>query len=387
MAARMVATMAALAILALIAPAAAADQAPQSPAPQAAPLITPAQIDQLIAPIALYPDPILSQILMAASYPVEVVEADRWRQDPANAGLQGEELVARLNAETWDPSVKSLVPFLQILAMMDGNLVWTERLGEAFIAQPAEVMDEVQRLRRAASADGGLGSNGREVVNQANGDIAIQPADPSDVSVPEYDPETAYGTWPDPDYPPYYFSDYFSDCSIGEFGYCWSAWPIVGSLWGWDSWDWRNHHIKVDHDRFARLDRGRNPLAGDVWRHDPSHRRDTPYQTPAVGARYPAAVGAEGARGVRGYFGGAEPRMVLGGEPRTVGATEPRSPPTFESYGSGSGAAVRAQAERGEVSRAQIGGFGGGNFGSRGGGGFAASRGFGGGAVGGGRRR
>ena len=375
--ARMVATIAASVLLGMLVPHAATAQTPQPPSEQATPLITPAQIDQLIAPIALYPDPILSQILMAASYPVEVVEADRWRQDPANAGLQGDELVARLNAQTWDPSVKSLVPFPQILTMMDGNLVWTERLGEAFIAQPAEVMDEVQRLRREASADGRLSSNAREVVNQADGDIAIQPADPSAVNVPEYDPDTVYGTWPYPEYPPYYFPDYFSDCAIGEFGYCWTVWPIVLPLWGWDHWDWRGHRINVDHDRFARLDQGQNPLAGDVWRHDPSHRRGAPYQAPAAGARFPSVAGAEGGRSVRGYSAGPDQR--------TAGASEPRSPPMFESYGSG--AAVRAQADRGEASRAQIGSFGGGDFGSRGGGAFAPSRGFGGGAAGGGRRR
>jgi hypothetical protein len=385
MKARMAATLAACAAVALLAPLGASAQAPVSPSPEQAPsLITPAQIDQLVAPIALYPDPILSQILMAASYPVEVVEADRWRQDPANAGLQGDELVARLDAQTWDPSVKSLVPFPQILAMMDGNLVWTERLGEAFIAQPAEVMDEVQRLRREASADGRLGSNAREVVNQAAGDITIQPADPSNVDVPQYDPETAFGTWPYPEYPPYAFPDNFSDCAIGEFGYCWTAWPILLPLWGWDHWDWRHHHIDVDHDRYARLDQGRNPLASGIWQHDPSHRRGAPYQAPTVGSRYAGVAGSVGEqRAVRGYSAGDVRRT---GAPQTQRSSPaPRAPPTFESYGSG--AAVRAQAERGEASRAQIGRFGGGGFGSRGGGGgFTASRGFGGGAVGGRRR-
>jgi Protein of unknown function (DUF3300) len=379
MQARVVGMVAAFLALGLLAPPGTIAQTPSPPptSDQPPPLITPAQIDQLVAPIALYPDPLLSQILMAASYPVEVVEADRWRQDPANAGLQGDELAARLDAQTWDPSVKSLVPFPQILAMMDGNLVWTERLGEAFIAQPAEVMDEVQRLRREASADGRLGSNAREVVNQADGDITIQPADPSDVDAPEYDPETVYGTWPYPEYPPYYFPDYFSDCAIGEFGYCWTVWPIVLPLWGWDHWDWRHHQINIDHDRFARLDQGRNPLASGVWRHDPAHRLGAPYQAPAVRSTYAAAAGSESERrAVRGY----EPAVG----PRTAAPSAGRSPPMFESYGSG--ANVRAEAERGEASRAQLGSFGGAGFGSRGVGGISSSRGFGGAAAGGRRR-
>jgi hypothetical protein len=357
MQARVVATVAAIWVLSVLAPPAAMAQTP--------PLITPAQIDQLVAPIALYPDPLLSQILMAASYPVEVVEADRWRQDPANTDLQGDDLAARLAAQTWDPSVKSLVPFPQVLAMMDANLVWTERLGEAFVAQPAEVMDEIQKLRRVASEDGRLGSSARETVSQADGAITIEPADPSDVGVPEYDPGVVYGTWPYPEYPPYYFPDYFSGCAIGEFGYCWTVWPIVLPLWGWSHCDWRHHRINVDHDHFARLDDKRSPRASGVWRRDFSHRLGATDQSAIARSRYAGAAGIESEpRPVHGYYPRPAPRAA---------APAPRAQPAFGSYIAS--ATFRAPSPLSEASRARPGVSGSPNFGSRGGGGVAASRG------------
>ena len=130
----------------------------EDPAPamsdQAVAQFTPEQLDQMLAPIALYPDPLLAQILMAATYPLEVVVADRWVQDRKNAALKGDRLTEALEQQPWDPSVKSLVPFPQILRMMDRNLEWTERLGDVFLANQAGVMDSVQRLRQRAEAAG-----------------------------------------------------------------------------------------------------------------------------------------------------------------------------------------------------------------------------------------
>ena len=124
-----------------------------------APTYAAPQLDQLLAPIALYPDPLLAQILMAATYPLEVVEAARWVQDPNNARLRGDQLDAALQPQDWDPSVKSLVPFPQILQMMNSKLDWTQALGNAFLAQQADVMDSVQRLRAQAQAAGTLQSS------------------------------------------------------------------------------------------------------------------------------------------------------------------------------------------------------------------------------------
>src|SRR5271163_5025022 len=134
-------------------PAASAQvAAPPAVPPAAAPVYQPQQLDQLLAPIALYPDPLLAQIMMAATYPLEVVEAGRWVRDPNNSRLRGDALDAALQQQTWDPSVKSLVPFPQILVMMDDHLDWTQALGNAFLADQAAVMDSVQRLRAQARA-------------------------------------------------------------------------------------------------------------------------------------------------------------------------------------------------------------------------------------------
>jgi hypothetical protein len=140
-----------LTVLVLAVPTARPQTAPPIAVPNS-PLFTPTQLEQLLAPIALYPDALLAQILMAATYPLEVVQANRWRQDPRNAGLAGDQLAAAIEPQPWDPSVKSLVPFPQILQMMDRRLDWTQALGDAFLAQEAAVMDAssgcARRLRR-----------------------------------------------------------------------------------------------------------------------------------------------------------------------------------------------------------------------------------------------
>jgi hypothetical protein len=130
----------------------------------AAVLYTAAELDQLLAPVALYPDQLLGQILMASTYPLEVVEAARWVEDPNNARLKGDQLAAALQGKDWDPSVKSLAPFPQILRMMDDRLDWMQKLGDAFLAQQNEVMDSVQRLRRQAEEAGTLQSSPQQTV-------------------------------------------------------------------------------------------------------------------------------------------------------------------------------------------------------------------------------
>ena len=153
-----IAMMAGIIAVIVFVPLTAAPQ-PAPPAPGGPPL-TAEQLDQLVAPIALYSDPLVAQIMMAATYPLEVVEADRWLQIPANTALKGDALTATLQQQTWDPSVKSLVPFPQLLHMMDSNLGWTEQLGDAFLAQQADVMDAVQRLRQR-DLDSGSGDHDR----------------------------------------------------------------------------------------------------------------------------------------------------------------------------------------------------------------------------------
>ena len=162
------------------------------------------ELDQMLAPIALYPDSLLSQILMAATYPLEVVQASRWSR--ANAGTQGQDAVRAVESRDWDPSVKSLTAFPQILTMMDEKIEWTERLGEAFLAQQADVMDSVQGLRRRAEAAGNLRSNEQMRVDRQGDFVHIEPASPETVYVPYYNPTVVYGGWWWPAYPPMYWA-------------------------------------------------------------------------------------------------------------------------------------------------------------------------------------
>ena len=247
----------------------AAQPAPAAPQRQVAPQLTPGRLDQMLAPIALYPDDLLVQILMAATYPLDVVEAARWVQDPRNAKLKGDQLFAGLQQQDWDASVKSLAPFPSILDMMDVNLEWTERLGEAFLADPKAVMEAIQRLRRRAQLAVRLVSTPQAIVQTAPEQITIEAPSPEIVYVPVCDPSIVYGGWPYPDYPPYSFGDFFSGASAGGFGCGWVSWPIVAPLWDWAALVFRDHHIHISRDRFALIDKNRPPIDGEEWRHDP----------------------------------------------------------------------------------------------------------------------
>jgi hypothetical protein len=159
------------------------------------------ELDQLLAPIALYPDNILTQILIASTYPLEVVQAERWMKQ--NKGLKGDALNAALEKQSWDNSVKALVPFPAVLTMMSEKLDWTQKLGDAFLAQQKRVMDTVQLLRKKAVEAGNLKSSKEQEVKTEGDIIIVQPADPQVVYVPTYNPMVIYGPWPYPAYPPY----------------------------------------------------------------------------------------------------------------------------------------------------------------------------------------
>jgi hypothetical protein len=267
--------------------------APQQVAPQpGAAIYEPAQIDQLLAPIALYPDQLLGQILMASTYPLEVAEAGRWLQDPNNAALRGDALAATLDQVDWDPSVKSLVPFPSVVQMMNDQLEWTQKLGDAFLAQQADVMDSVQRLRWEAYNAGRLRSSPQQIVSIQGSEIVIQPANPSVVYVPYYDPSVVYGAWAYPDYPPYYFAPppgYVYGPAFAGIGFG-IGYGVFGPFWGWDEFDWRRHRVHIDRDRFARMDRfHRETVASDTWQHAPEHRRGLTYRDPVSQQRFTRA--------------------------------------------------------------------------------------------------
>ena len=170
-------------------------------------LLKPAELDQIVAPIALYPDTLLSEVLMAATYPLEVVQAERWLN--GNKSLNGDQLKDAVDKQPWDDSVKSLTATPSVLEMMNSKIDWTQKLGNAVIDQQADVMAAIQRLRAKAQANNKLQTTEQQkvVVSKEQGRqvIAIEPTDPNTVYVPYYDPGVVYGEWPYPDYPPYYW--------------------------------------------------------------------------------------------------------------------------------------------------------------------------------------
>jgi hypothetical protein len=286
----LLAPFASLAVLLFLTGAAAA-QAPGAASAIAISGPSAAQLDQLLAAIALYPDPLLASMLMASTYPLDVVDADHWRHDPANAALTGDRLAAALAAQPWDPSVKSLVQFPSVLELMDSNIGWTERLGEAFVAAPDGVIQSIQRLRRRAQAAGTLVSNAQQTVASAGDVLTIEPAQADLVAPPVYGGD-AFGDWPYPDYPPYYFLPPGVDLASSSVGF-FPAVAIVTPLWGWQHCDWRHHRIMVDVDRFNAITPGGPVLAGGIWQHDPAQRRrrtPTPPASAAVMIAFPPPV-------------------------------------------------------------------------------------------------
>jgi hypothetical protein len=265
------------------------------------PTFTQQELDQMLAPIALYPDSLLSQILMAATYPLEVVEAARWSS--ANPGLQGDAAVQAVANQNWDASVKSLVAFPQVLQTLDQRIDWTERLGDAFLGQQSQVMDTIQKLRQKAQEAGNLNSNSQIQVTQADDNIEVAPANPDMVYVPYYDPAVIYGSWWWPDYPPVFWTPWPDYVWYG--GFAWGIGIGIGADFFFGSCDWRHHHIYV-----------RNPrLAGDghPWQHDPRHRHGVPYRDAALNQQFgrPAATPAS-----RTEFRGYEPSVnARSGEP------------------------------------------------------------------------
>jgi uncharacterized membrane protein YgcG len=222
------------------------NEQPPAPAVQE----TPQELQQLVAPIALYPDALVAQILAASTYPTEIVEADRWMQ--GHSELKGDQLAAEVDKQPWDPSVKALAQFPSVLANMDKNLSWTSSLGDAYANQQQDVMDAVQTMREQARKAGNLNSNEQEKVTNQGNTIVIEPANPDVVYVPEYDPWLVYG-YPIVAYPGWYpvpgiFFDgpglYFgTGFGIGFFG---------GFGWGWNhwGWDWRDHRMLYDHNPY-----------------------------------------------------------------------------------------------------------------------------------------
>ena len=265
------------------------------------------ELDQILAPIALYPDSLLAQILMAATYPVEVVQADRWVK--SNRNLPPDALNDVLDRQTWDPSVKALVPFPNILSMMSERLDWTQQVGDAFLAQEQDVMATIQDLRAKAYAAGNLRSTQQQTVSRQGTIIVIEPASPQVVYVPVYSPMVVYGNWWYPAYPPVVIYPYppsaFVMAGVITFGVgigvamAWNHW--------WGYWDWGHRHVYVNVNRTVNIHRTTvvhtRQIQTTTWRHDPVHRKGVSYRDPRTREKYAPAnrQAVDNRRDFRGY--------------------------------------------------------------------------------------
>ena len=311
------------------APAPVEAPAPAAPAPAATPTYTAAQIDQWVAPIALYPDSLLSQILMASTYPANVIQAAQWSKD--NPKMQGDAAIQDVASQPWDPSVKSLVAFPQLMSLMGENPPWVQSLGDAFLAQPKDVMDSVQRLRALAQQTGALQSTPQQTVTTSVKNvppprtqtqegvtvqstappaptvIKIESADPQVVYVPTYNPNTVYGTWPNTAYPPTYLpptpGEQFGNSFVNGLGFSLgvaTTYAIFSNI-DWDdddhhhNDDWDNHggynrngdnNININVDNFNKISGQRLTDANRTWQHNPAYREGVPYPNNQLNNRF-----------------------------------------------------------------------------------------------------
>ena len=400
-------------------PPAALAQTPPPPPPQGAAqaqaggsqAYSQEQLDQMLAPIALYPDALLTQILMASTYPLDIVAAARWRKE--NANLKGDALQDALQKQTWDESVKSLTEFPDVLDRMNQDLAWTQKLGDAFLGQQQQVLDTVQSLRTRAQTAGNLKTNEQQKVETQTQEgkqvIVIEPANPQIVYVPTYQPTVVYGAWPYPAYPPYYPPYWAPVGAAFVSGFFWGAGIAAGAaLWG--GCNWGRGEVNVNVNRYNNFNR--TNISNGNWNHRPEHRGNVPYRDNASRQKY-GQQNRQAAQS-RDQFRGREQGAALndrsglqsaanrgvgqsGAANRDMGAANRGSAANRDmsanrggsagggAFNAGNGAQTRDYSNRGNSSMGNRSFQGGGGAGaSRGGGGGGASRGGGGGGARGG---
>jgi len=370
-------------------PAAAEPSKPAQP-------FKPEELEQIVAPIALYPDSLLAQVLMASTYPLEIVQAARWSKE--HPDVKGDAVAREMEKQAWDASVKSLVAFPDVLVMMNEKLDWTQKLGDAFLAQQKELMDAVQRLRAKAKEAGNLKSSKEQNVKTEAAPagaatpqiIVIEQSDPEVIYVPTYNPTVVYGAWPYPAYPPYYY--YPPYYAPGAAFFSFTAGVIVGgAIWG--NCNWGHSDIDIDVNRYNNFNRtefNRNEINGGKWKHSPEHRQGVGYRDSATQQRYGRGASDQSVRSREEFRGradqgrqdmardGVSQRDVntsqrdFGASQRDTGASQrdtgasqrdfdsgsrsrdsaassSRSSDAFKGVGSGS--STRAQSSRGSMSR------------------------------------
>ena len=319
------------------------------------------QLDQILAPIALYPDGLLAQVLMASTYPIEIVTAERWVK--SNPGLKDKALEDALQKQPWDASVKSMAAFPQVLTMMSEKLDWTQQLGDAFLAQPKDVSATVQNLRAKASKEGNLkDTKEQKIVTEQVATqtiIKIEPANPQVVYVPTYNPTVVYGSWWYPSYPPYYY--YPPGYAVAGAAWGFAAGVAAGAIWG--NYNWGGGNVDIDVNRYNNFNK--TNISNKNWNHDASHRGAVPYKDKGVAQQHgrgqsPSASTRDASRG---RDGGAQASTRDAGRGASAGSMDRGA--SAGSMDRGAGGASASQ--RGSVSASPRDSYGGG-------GGSAASR-------------
>ena len=378
------------------------------------------ELDQLLAPIALYPDSLLTQVLMASTYPLEIVQADRWVKESKE--MKGDTLAKALEEQPWDPSVKSLVNFPQVLTMMSEKLDMTLKLGDAFLAQQKEVMDTVQNLRKKAEAAGNLKTTEEQKVIVEKETIIIESANPQVIYVPSYNPTVVYGTWWHHAYPPYpYYPHGYGTGAAFVTG------VAIGAAWGyaWGHANWRGGNVNInvnrntninnniDRDKYKKQNRekgqGKGQSGQGKWQHDASHRGGVAYKDQGTAQKYNRGTGSKdtksreafrgkaeagrqdiargGADQMRNKSAGSRQGSAAGRNPGSSDRGASRQKTNKSAFGSSAGGAqTRNASNRGNQSMSSSRGSGGGARGGGGRGGGGGARGGGGRGGGGGRR-
>jgi Protein of unknown function (DUF3300) len=339
----------------ILLPFSAMAQSPStSPATSDQQLLKPAELDALVAPIALYPDTLLAQVLIASTYPLEVVQAERWATE--NKNLKGDQLKTQVDKQAWDESLKSLVATPSVLTMMSTKLDWTQKLGDAVLAQQPDVMDAIQRLRSRAQANNKLTSTkeqkvsvkqeqspvreGQSTVGQAQTQqvIAIESTNPETVYVPYYDPAVVYGGWPYPEYPPYdYYPPGYYAGGLLATGLAFGAGYALGH-WGANYWggsiNWSGGGNNIQINRGARVEH---------WQHNPQHRQGVKYKNANVQQKF-GNNNLRAGSAARNDFRGRGGQQVLkpGGDRAGLGDRGPGDRAGGGDRGGGLGAAAGA---------------------------------------------
>ena len=289
--------------------------------------LKPEQLDALVSPIALYPDALLAEVLMASTYPLEVVQAARWVSE--NKTLKGDALKTEVDKQGWDDSIKSLTATPDVLKMMSDKLDWTQKLGDAVLAQQTDVMDSIQRLRAKADANNKLQSTKQQkVTKKSDGGkqyIVIEPTDPQTVYVPYYDPAVVYGAWPYPAYPPYYWGAGYwpgggallaTGLAFGA-GYAVGRWASGGNYWG-GGVNWGGNNINVN--RPININN-----SGNNWQHNVDHRHGVRYNNKDVANKFNKGNNIRNGAQNRMDFRGHDGKQALrpGGDGRPGGGDRP----------------------------------------------------------------